>query len=589
MFSQEKANRINRSIKLINANKISMDHKISKDIQILTGNVIFEHEGVIIKCDSSIFINKENTFNAYKNVKINQGDTLTMTCKHLKYNGFEKKGYAYEDVVMKNKTTTLYTEEVIFDRNINEAVYPKYGKIIDSINVLESQKGIYFTDKSIFQFLTNVVITNPRYIINSENLLYNTDSKISYFKDSSTITSDSNFIYTEKGEYNTITDISFFTKNSYIQSKEQILYGDSLYYDRNKGFGSATDNVKIIDTLNNTFITAGYAEIFENKDSVIIYKTPIIHFIDEKNIDDTLFIYTDTLLITKNIDTIKTITKDIESKKINLLKNDSINILDSIKIKTSSEKDTLLITKNIDTIKTITKDTESKKISLLKNDSINILDSIKIKTSSEKSTIKVVESKIIRGYYRMKFYRKDIQGLCDSIHYNETTGVMKMMGRDPVIWSDRNQMTGDTIYLIRKKTGELDSVKLMYKAFIISQDEKDSTAFNQIKGRVIKGKVIKNKLKRIWVLGNAETLYYVDNEDGERQGINKSQSSRMFIKLDNSEIEEINFLDTPKATMFPESKIPMDERKLKRFILRNDERIKCKNDIFPKIQQQEKK
>lgn len=497
LYSEEK------KINLINSNEIYMNEKYGTNLQILIGNVILEHEGIIMKCDSATLNSTENIFNAYNNVSINQGDSITMTCKYLRYLGTEKKGFGYENVVMNNKSSTLYTNEILFDRDNNKVIYPKQGKIVDTANILESSKGIYHIRDHNFQFLTNVIITNPRYIINSDNLLYNTSSKIAYFNGPSTIKSDSNLIYTEKGFYNTYSNISNFTKNSYLQNKEKKISGNTLYYDRNKGFGKVIKNVKIIDTLNKSFISSEYAEFFELKDSAIIMQNPVSHFIDKKNLDDTLFIYSDTIILTRKI------------------QQDSI-----------------------------------------KNN---------------------IEIRIMRAFYNVKFYKKNLQGICDSIYSNENEKIMKLIAKkQPVIWSERNQLTADTIYLTRDTNDNMDSIKLLYNAFMISQNENDSIAFNQIKGKFIKGKFIDNELIKIWVLNNAETIYYVENENKERQGINKSSSASILVNLKSNEIHEIIFLSEPDAIMYPESKLPLDNRKLKNFNWREKERPKKKIDIFPK-------
>ena len=83
---------------------------------------------------------------------------------------------------------------------------------------------------------------------------------------------NSNKIYCERGFYNTRTDISHFVKNAKLFLKQRTIEGDSLYYDKNRGFATATKNIIVKDTVEN-FITKGnYAELFELKDSLFIIK-----------------------------------------------------------------------------------------------------------------------------------------------------------------------------------------------------------------------------------------------------------------------------------------------------------------------------
>ena len=48
------------------------------DITILFGNVILSHEGTLMYCDSAYLNSLSNSFEAFDNVRIEQGDTLSM-------------------------------------------------------------------------------------------------------------------------------------------------------------------------------------------------------------------------------------------------------------------------------------------------------------------------------------------------------------------------------------------------------------------------------------------------------------------------------------------------------------------------------
>ena len=53
------------------------------------------------------------------------------------------------------------------------------------------------------------------------------------------------------------------------------------------------------------------------------------------------------------------------------------------------------------------------------------------------------ENRIFRAYNHVKFYKSNMQGKCDSLYSSQVTGYTKMF-RKPVLWSDGNQITGDT-------------------------------------------------------------------------------------------------------------------------------------------------
>ena len=156
------------------------------------------------------------------------------------------------------------------------------------------------------------------------------------------------------------------------------------------------------------------------------------------------------------------------------------------------------------------------------------------------------------------------------------------MYRNPVIWSEQNQITGDSIFLLsNKETKKLDSLKVFDNSFIISKDSLSINDFNQIKGRNMLGKFEKNKLRMLHVLGNAESVYYNRNEQTQiLETITVEISSNIEFLLDNGEIETIKYITKSDGKTYPPSKFPDDLRKLKGFIWREEEQPKSKEDIF---------
>jgi hypothetical protein len=184
--------------------------------------------------------------------------------------------------------------------------------------------------------------------------------------------------------------------------------------------------------------------------------------------------------------------------------------------------------------------------------------------------------KDVYGYYRVKFFRKDLQGLCDSLHIITRDSSM-MMYRDPVIWSDSNQLSADSIKLMMRN-GMADSLKMYSSAFIISKD--DTSSFNQIKGRDLVAKFRDNQLYKINVYGNAQTIYYAREEDKTLIGINTAVSSELLIYLEKNQLKSITFIGSPDAHTYPEKDLPPNERLLRNFKWLSDRRPKKRADIF---------
>lgn len=268
------------------------------DALLLTGNVRVRHDGVVMTCNKAYYFQIENYIKAFGEVQMVQGDTLYLNSKYAEYNGNLKKAFASGNVIMTSPESTMTTDTIYLDRNIQEAYFNSNATIVNKKNTLKSKSGRYYIKEKKYQFLTSVVLTNPDYTIKSNHLDYFTTQGDSYLKGPSTITGKDNFIYTENGYYNSKKNIGNFKKKSYIKYKERLIEGDSLYYDRKREFASGTNNVKITDSINKAIIKGHYGEVYKNKDSLYITKHASVRYLIEK---DSMFIHAKKIIVTGKI------------------------------------------------------------------------------------------------------------------------------------------------------------------------------------------------------------------------------------------------------------------------------------------------
>lgn len=283
-----------RKMKILNADVTYSDEQ-NPNLTISIGNVIVEIDGATLSCKRVEIYNKENYLKARGNVILNQGDTIIQTSKFADYDANTKLAKAWGDVLLKDPTMSLKTETLNFDRKKQYLYYNTHGVINDSINVLKSKVGKYFLENNKFQALSKVVITNPDHVINTNHLDYYTDSGRSYLYKPSTIKSDKSLIYTERGFHDSKTKVSHLTKNSWIKYDDRKIQGDSLYYDENRDFSSATGNIIVTDTINNGTLKGGYGEFYRAKDSAFLTDRAVAISLIEK---DSMYIHGDTLLLT---------------------------------------------------------------------------------------------------------------------------------------------------------------------------------------------------------------------------------------------------------------------------------------------------
>ena len=468
------------------------------------------HEGALIKSDVSYFYPKENFFRANGDVIFTQGDSLKMTCDQIEYDGTSKLAKAWGKVVLERPDMNLKTDTLFLDRANSKAFYNSFGTIEDEKRKLTSIRGIYFIDEKKYRFISRVKIDDPEYLLNSQRLDYYTESDKAFFYGKTTIVGEEYDIYCEKGAYDTQLQRGNFQENAVIFYDNKEIRGDSLYFENEKNYAAATNNISVIDTLNKSIINGHYGEIFKAKDSAIITRRALaVNIIDQ----DSLYIHADTLIATGP-----------------------------------------------------------------------------------------TEKKILRGYYDVRIFKTDLRGKSDSLHLDQSTGLIKLLKlplsrkenqiltasqknkKNPILWFGRSQMSGDKIFLTSDmETKKLDSLKIIGNSWIIERDSISDTGFNQIKGGVLDGLFKEGELREIDVSKNTEVVYYMySDEDNELIGIDKTTCSRLKMVTRENQIEDITFFVSPDGNLFPDKDLPLNERKLEGFIWREDERPNTIQELFSK-------
>ena len=290
-----------RYVYLLHADETRFNQRINPDAQILVGDVAFRHDSMYMYCDSALFYEATNSLEAYGNVRMNQGDTLFLYGDRLHYSGDEMLAKVRENVVMIDKEMRLTTDSLNYDRTINLGYYFNWGTVEDTLNVLTSEWGEYDTQTNDAMFNYEVTLTNPNFVLTSDTLLYNTRTQVATIVGPSDIRSNRNHIYSTLGRYFTATEQAHLLNRSVLTNDKKRLIGDSIYYDRNEGYGEAFDNVEMDDFGGKTRLTGDYTYYNELSDSA--YATRRAVAIDYSQ-GDSMFIHGDTLrLLTRFPDT----------------------------------------------------------------------------------------------------------------------------------------------------------------------------------------------------------------------------------------------------------------------------------------------
>jgi lipopolysaccharide export system protein LptA len=492
-------------VEIVNADSFEFDENLGNGAKRLLGNVQFKQDNVFMYADSAYYYDN-NSLDAFGNIRINQSDSVQLFGDFLKYNGNSKMASVTGKLVtLKDKDMTLTTTKLDFNMQSNIGYYNNKGKIVSKENTLTSQNGYYYSNQKNLFFKKDVLLINPDYKMYCDSLRYNTLSETAFFNGPTNIISEANKIYCENGWYNTQKDVAQFNKNAWLKNKEQKLFGDSLFYDSKNGYGKALKNVEVLDSARKLSIKGNMLEYFELAEkSIVTDKAVMIQYFK----DDTLYLHADTLKATYDSTyfALKK-SKEIEAGKKN-------------------------------------KDKKESKVKVQMEDSV------------------AAAHRLIFAHYKVKFFKRDLQGLCDSLVYHASDSLMRLY-RKPILWSDANQLTAELIN-IKLYDGKIFQLRMSNNAFIISRY--DSLRFNQIKGKKMIGYFLDNDLRKIDVNGNGETVYYIkDDADGSLTGVNKAECSDMAIYVKDNKVEKLKMFKKPTGIMHPPKEVSPADMQLKDF------------------------
>lgn len=317
---------------LLHADIAKANEKLLPGVQVLVGNVKFRHDSMYMYCDSAHVYEKTNSFEAFNNVRMEQGDTLFIYGDYLFYDGQSMIAMLRNNVRMINRNTTLTTDSLNYDRVQNYGYYFEGGSLEDEKNVLTSFWGEYSPETKIAVFNIDVELNNDQMTMLSDTLEYSTETKIASIWGSSNIYNGKNHIYSELGFYNTNLEQAELLNRSVLTNEGKSLVGDSVFYDKKKGYGEAFKNVIMNDTVQKSVLTGDYC--FYNELTDYAFATEKAVAIDYSQ-GDSLYLHADTLkLITYNNKTDSVYRDMLAFRKVRVFRQDVQAICDSLSFST---------------------------------------------------------------------------------------------------------------------------------------------------------------------------------------------------------------------------------------------------------------
>lgn len=277
------------------------EEAVNPDAWILVGNVRFRRDSMYMYCDSAHYFRNKNSFQAFGNVRMEQGDTLFLFGDYLDFDGDTNMARVRHNVRLIDKNTILETDSLDFDRNVNLGYFFDYGTLSDEESVLSSYYGEYSVDTKDAFFQYEVVLEHPDFRMLTDTLRYNTETKVADIYGPTNMYSGESEVYSERGRYNTSTKHAFLLNRSVLYNDNKNVTADSLFYDTKEGYSEVFGNIIYSDTVNRNMLTGEYAYLNEIVDSAYVTGRAVATDYSQK---DSLFLHADTIwAVSYNVDT----------------------------------------------------------------------------------------------------------------------------------------------------------------------------------------------------------------------------------------------------------------------------------------------
>ena len=288
-------------VHLLHTDITRFDEAVDPDAWILVGNVNFRRDSMYMFCDSAHYYQKQNSFLAFGNVRMQQGDTLFLYGDYLDFDGVTNIARVRSNVKLIDKNVVLETDSLDYDRNRNLGYFFEYGVLYDETGTLRSYYGDYNTVTKTAVFMDDVTLENSKFLLLSDTLYYNTDSKLATIVGPTNIYTGGTEVYSESGTFNTATRLATLVERPVLFNSNRNVTADSIFYDTGRGYSEVFCNIIYTDTINRNLLTGEYAFIDEVTDSAYVTDRAMAVDFSQR---DSLFVHSDTIwTVTYNNDT----------------------------------------------------------------------------------------------------------------------------------------------------------------------------------------------------------------------------------------------------------------------------------------------
>ena len=514
-------------VDILHADRIGFSKRDTANIiQYAAGKVHAKQGTTLFFSDSALLNQKTRIFEAFGNVHINDNDSTHTYGQYMRYYFEKKLAILQKNVRMTDGKSVLTTQELEYDMNQKVGIYKNGGKVVNGQSVLTSVEGTYYDDLKDVFFRKNVVLVDPRYTLRADSLLYNTETEIATFIGPTTIIDSSGRqIVTSEGFYDTKNRVANFLGKPVIKDPKARTHvsGLEIYTNDSAGTSIVKGNALFRDSAQGISILAGKLESDQKNNTVLATLSPLMILEQDK---DSIYVTADTLF--------SGVLKDSESV-------DSIKAVDSLQ--------------SIDSLK-----------------SVDTLKGVQVVKTDNKDSVK----RFFLGYHHVRIFSDSLQAVSDSLYWSGRDSVFRLF-REPIVWASKNQITGDTIYLFTKNK-KADRLYVFENGMVVS--ESDKNLFNQIRGNTLNGYFHDGVIDFMKAKGNAESIYYIKDEDSAYIGVNRSTADVIDMFFKDKELNRVVYRNEVQGTTTPFRQVNFEEMRLRNFKWLDNRRPKSKFELF---------
>ena len=389
----------------------------------------------------------------------------------------------------------------------------------------------------------NVRMENGQVTLFTDSLNYERIPNIGYYFEGGLIVDSLNQLSSFYGQYSPETKLAVFNDSVRLENTDFTLYSDTLHYDTQSKIATILGPSVIVSDSGTIHTSRGWYDTVNN--TSLLLDQSQVESGEKILIGDSIFYNRDTGMgeVYGNmslIDTAQHVTLQGEYGYYNEQTGYAF-ATDSARFLEYSQGDTLFL--HADTLQMVTVDSVYREI---------------------------------KAYYGVRFYRIDMQGVCDSMQFNTRDSVLYMY-TEPVLWNEQYQLYGDTI-AIYMNDSTIEYAHVIQFAF--AAQHVDSSYYNQLKGNDLKAYFEGQAVHQIDVAGNAESIFYPLEKDGAKVGMNETKSGFLTIWVKDNKLDKLKIWPSPVGTMTPIPDLKPDQKMLKDFYWFDYLRPKNKDDIY---------